>query len=118
MERRSSPEVSRSGENLSALTRSPISFCPTWAAFFRRVCVLLQGRSVSGLCLLPDGKLRRANRDGSGRVRLTDPPIYPKVPGWSPDGTQILFTDSLPNCSYQTYVVSSGGGSPQRISPG
>ena len=40
----------------------------------------------------PEGVLWRANRDGSNPVQLTDPPMYPLIPRWSPDGAQILFT--------------------------
>ena len=39
----------------------------------------------------PEGVLWRANRDGSNPVQLTDPPMNPIIPRWSPDGTQILF---------------------------
>ncbi len=28
----------------------------------------------------PEGILWRANRDGSGRVQMTDPPMYPSCP--------------------------------------
>jgi len=48
-------------------------------------------------------------------VQLTSPPFYPKLPRWSPDGTQILFTDNSPEAMY---VVSVQGGTPQRILPG
>jgi Tol biopolymer transport system component len=41
----------------------------------------------------PEGILWKANRDGSNPVQLTDPPWYPTMPRWSPDGTQILFAD-------------------------
>ena len=44
----------------------------------------------------PEGILWRANRDGSHPVQLTDAPLYPLNPRWSPDGSQILF------CSYDS----------------
>jgi DNA-binding winged helix-turn-helix (wHTH) protein/Tol biopolymer transport system component len=65
----------------------------------------------------PDGVLWKANRDGTGVVQLTEPPFYPKFPRWSPDGMQILFTDSGPNRQDALYVISAHGGSPKRILP-
>ena len=62
----------------------------------------------------PEGNLWRANRDGSNPVQLSEPPMYPMVPRWSPDGTSILFFAD----HSVGYVVSAEGGSPQRILPG
>ncbi len=64
----------------------------------------------------PEGILWRANRDGSQPVQLTDTPLYPLNPSWSPDGSQILF------CSYDSkglraYVISSQGGTPRPLLP-
>jgi Tol biopolymer transport system component/DNA-binding winged helix-turn-helix (wHTH) protein len=75
------------------------------------------GKSVAYVSF-PEGILWKANRDGSSPVQLTDPPLYPKNIRWSPDGTQIVFFDqpvreSIP----ESYVVSSGGGKPQRLLP-
>ena len=65
----------------------------------------------------PDGILWRANRDGSGLVQLTEPPFYPRNPRWSPDGTQIIFTDNTASGVDTAYVVSSQGGIPKRLLP-
>jgi Tol biopolymer transport system component/DNA-binding winged helix-turn-helix (wHTH) protein len=65
----------------------------------------------------PEGILWRANRDGSGLMQLTEPPFYPRNPRWSPDGTQILFTDDTQNGVDAIYVVSSQGGTPKRLLP-
>jgi serine/threonine protein kinase/Tol biopolymer transport system component len=65
----------------------------------------------------PEGILWRANRDGSGRVQLTDSSMYPLNPHWSPDGSQILFMDMDSHGAVKSYVVSSEGGGPQRIMP-
>jgi Tol biopolymer transport system component/DNA-binding winged helix-turn-helix (wHTH) protein len=64
----------------------------------------------------PEGILWRANRDGSHPVQLTDAPLYPLNPHWSPDGSQILF------CNYDSkglkaYVTSSQGGTPRSLLP-
>ena len=62
----------------------------------------------------PEGILWRANRDGSNPVQLSEPPMYPLIPRWSPDGTSILFFDRYS----KSYIVSAEGGSPQPILPG
>jgi Tol biopolymer transport system component/DNA-binding winged helix-turn-helix (wHTH) protein len=66
----------------------------------------------------PDGILCRVNRDGTGVLQLTKPPIYPKSLRWSPDDTQILFHDFSPEHQDAMYAVSSKGGTPHRLLPG
>jgi DNA-binding winged helix-turn-helix (wHTH) protein/Tol biopolymer transport system component len=66
----------------------------------------------------PDGILWKANRDGSNRTQLTDPPLYPVLPRWSPDGAQILFSAADAAGKVHSYIVSSTGGAPQPILPG
>ena len=65
----------------------------------------------------PDGILWRANRDGSGLLQLTKPPFYPRDVRWSPDGSQIVFTDNSQNGVDAIYVVPSQGGTPKRLIP-
>jgi Tol biopolymer transport system component len=66
----------------------------------------------------PEGILWRANRDGSNPTRLTDPPLYPTSPNWSPDGTQILFSSADAAGSPKGYLISSEGGIPRSLIPG
>ncbi len=65
----------------------------------------------------PEGVLWRANRDGSNPVQLTNPPMYPIAPHWSPDGAQILFTQNDSAGRSQSYIVSSQGGAPRLLVP-
>jgi Tol biopolymer transport system component/DNA-binding winged helix-turn-helix (wHTH) protein len=66
----------------------------------------------------PEGVLWRANRDGSNPVQLTDPPMHPVVPRWSPDGAQILFTQTGADGHFRSYIVpSQGGGTPRLLLP-
>ena len=64
----------------------------------------------------PEGILWKANRDGSHPVQLTDAPLYPLNPHWSPDGSQILFC-SEDSKGLKAYVISSQGGTPFTILP-
>jgi DNA-binding winged helix-turn-helix (wHTH) protein/Tol biopolymer transport system component len=64
----------------------------------------------------PEGVLWKANRDGTNPVQLTEPPINAMLPHWSPDGSQILFSDfSL--SKLDAFVIAARGGSPQRLLP-
>jgi DNA-binding winged helix-turn-helix (wHTH) protein/Tol biopolymer transport system component len=65
----------------------------------------------------PEGVMWRANLDGSNRIQLTNPPLYPKNPRWSPDGTQIAFMDETPERKDQIYLLSSQGGGARVLLP-
>lgn len=89
----------------------------------------LGGISAEGVTFSPDGKfvayitypegiLWKANRDGSNRTQLTDPPLFPVMPHWSPDGTQILFSAADAAGVAHAYILSPQGGAPQPILPG
>jgi eukaryotic-like serine/threonine-protein kinase len=66
----------------------------------------------------PDGSMWRADRDGSNRVELADPPLNPMLPSWSPDGKQIVFVGlTQKENEYQSYIVSSQGGAIRRLLP-
>ena len=76
------------------------------------------GKSVAYVSF-PDGILWRANGDGSSPIQLTNSTIYPRLPSWSPDGTQIVFVASPPHGgNTRAYVVSSQGGTPRLLLPG
>jgi DNA-binding winged helix-turn-helix (wHTH) protein/Tol biopolymer transport system component len=74
------------------------------------------GRSIAYVSF-PDGILWKANRDGSNPVQLSNPPMYAMNPRWSPDGSEILFDDVPAHDPNRIYLVSSQGGSPQRLLP-
>ena len=72
----------------------------------------------------PDGILWRAKADGTERIQLTNPPLYPVLCHWSPDGSQILFTAKL-DPTAQTdpspsalYVIPAQGGTPRLLVAG
>jgi Tol biopolymer transport system component len=77
----------------------------------------MDGKSVAYVSF-PDGILWRANGDGSSPMQVTNGTIYPRMPNWSPDGTQILFMATPPHgSSTRAYLVSSQGGIPRLPSP-
>jgi serine/threonine protein kinase/Tol biopolymer transport system component len=65
----------------------------------------------------PEGALWRSRVDGSERLRLSDPPIYPLNPRWSPDGKQITFWGYQAGKRDEIYMVSAGGGTPDPLVP-
>jgi Tol biopolymer transport system component/DNA-binding winged helix-turn-helix (wHTH) protein len=64
----------------------------------------------------PDQFLFRAYADGSNPVQLTDSRFAVLLPIWSPDGTQIVFTD-MRSDPWVIYVIPSSGGVPNRVIP-
>jgi serine/threonine protein kinase/Tol biopolymer transport system component len=67
----------------------------------------------------PDGALWRSKIDGSERLQLTYPPMYPVLPRWSPDGKTILFFEFAVNANKpaRIYLISPDGGSPRELLP-
>lgn len=72
------------------------------------------GKSVAYVSY-PEGILWKANRDGSNPVQLTKLPMLAFQPRWSPDGTQILFSDM--SSDSKIYVIPAQGGDPRRLLP-
>ncbi len=66
-----------------------------------------------------EGALWRSKVDGSERVQLTYPPMYPVLPRWSPDGSKIIFFEfaRAADKPARIYQVSRDGGSPRELLP-
>ena len=67
----------------------------------------------------PEGTLWRSRADGSQRLQLTYPPMYPLLPRWSPDGKTILFFEFTtgPDKPARMYEVSPDGGDLHQVLP-
>ena len=65
----------------------------------------------------PEGVLWRSRLDGTERVRLTDPPLYPLNPRWSPDGKQIAYWGRKVGEAIGMYIVSTDAGAPEQLLP-
>jgi eukaryotic-like serine/threonine-protein kinase len=66
----------------------------------------------------PDFTLWRSRVDGTERLQLTSPPLFPMQPRWSPDGTRIAFMGQRSGKPWTVYVVPADGGSPEQPMPG
>ncbi len=66
-----------------------------------------------------EGTLWRSKLDGSERMQLTYPPMYPVLPRWSPDGKKIIFFEFALSADKpaRLYEVSPDGGSPRPLLP-
>ena len=66
-----------------------------------------------------EGTLWRSRVDGSERMQLTYPPMYPVLPRWSPDGKKIIFFEFAVGADKpaRMYEVSPDGGSPRLLLP-
>jgi eukaryotic-like serine/threonine-protein kinase len=63
----------------------------------------------------PDGTLWRSRTDGSERLQLTFPPISAWLPHWSPDGTQIAYSNTQAGQPWKLFLISAQGGTPQEM---
>jgi serine/threonine protein kinase/Tol biopolymer transport system component len=66
----------------------------------------------------PELTLWRSKADGSSRTQLTYAPMQAHMPRWSPDGTQIAFTASLPGRPWKIFVIPAEGGTPHEVTEG
>lgn len=65
-----------------------------------------------------EGSLWRSKIDGTERLQLTYPPMYPVLPRWSPDRKKIIFFEFARSTSpARMYEVSADGGTPRELLP-
>jgi serine/threonine protein kinase/Tol biopolymer transport system component len=61
---------------------------------------------------IPGNSLWRCRVDGSERLQLTSPPSSAFLPHWSPDNSQIIYTDFHAGQAQKTFLISAQGGEP------
>ena len=66
---------------------------------------------------VPDQTLWRIRADGSERLQLTFPPVVAFLPHWSPDASQIVYTDVRAGANDNSYLISAQGGTPMPMNP-
>lgn len=66
----------------------------------------------------PERTLWRSRIDGTERQQLTDAPIAAFLPRWSPDGTQIVYSDLQSGQPWKIFLISAPGGTPQELLSG
>jgi len=124
----SSPLPSRDGKKLFVIGQTYRGELTRYDAKSRKFSAFLGGISAEYVAFSKDGQwvtyvsyregtLWRSKVDGSERLQLTYPPMYPVLPRWSPDGKNIIFFEFAlsPAKPARVYEVSAEGGSPQPL---
>jgi eukaryotic-like serine/threonine-protein kinase len=122
------PLPSKDGRQIFAIGTSPRGELVRYDARSGDFVPYLSGSSVEALSFSTDGKwvtytsfpegtLWRSKVDGTERRQLTFPPMQAFLPRWSPDRNKILFSAKRPDTVWNMYVISSDGGTPERILP-
>jgi len=126
----SSPLPSKDGKKLFMIGRTYRGELMRYDAQSRQFRPFLSGLSAEYVAFskdgrwiayvsYPDGALWRSRSDGSERLQLTYPPMYPVLPRWSADGKQILFFEFAQSVDKpaRIYEISADGGSPRLLLP-
>jgi Tol biopolymer transport system component len=126
----SSPLPSKDGKKLFMIGETYRGELTRYDAKSRQFMPFLGGLSAEFVAFSKDGQwvtyvayregtLWRSRVDGSERLQLTYPPMYPLLPRWSPDGKKIIFFEFSLGAGKpaRIYEVSPDGGAPRQILP-
>ena len=122
------PLPSRDGKRIYAVGEQPRGELMRYDPRLRQSVPYLAGISAEQLRFSRDGQwaayiaypentLWRSKVDGTERLQLTFPPMSSAMPRWSPDGKQIAFAGAEKGQPLGIYLVSAGGGTPQKVAP-
>jgi serine/threonine protein kinase/Tol biopolymer transport system component len=100
---------------LSRYERNLHQFLPFFSNFSAECTAFSPDGQWIAFVTYPEGVLWRSRVDGTERLRLTDPPVYPLNPRWSPDGKQIAFWGYQAGKRDEIYSVSAGGGGSEQL---
>jgi eukaryotic-like serine/threonine-protein kinase len=120
-----SPQPSRDGKRIFAIGIQPRAELVRYDAKSAQFVPHLSGISASYVSFsrdgqwvtyatYPEGELWRSRTDGSEKLQLT-PAIDASFPGFSSDGSQIVFTAGQYAGGRGIYVVAASGGQPQSL---
>ena len=120
------PLPSKDGRQIFAIATSPRGEVARYDARSGDFVPYLPGISAEALAFSPDGKwvtytsypegtLWRSKVDGTERLQLTFPPMQALEPRWSPNRKEIVFSAKLPDTVWSIYLISSEGGTPERL---
>jgi Tol biopolymer transport system component len=126
----SSPLPSKDGKKLFLIGQTYRGELTRYDSKSRQFAPFLDGLSAEYVAFSKDaqwvayvsyreGTLWRSKLDGSERLQLTFPPMYPLLPRWSPDGKNLIFFEFAQSVTKpaRIYEVSADGGSPQQLMP-
>jgi len=126
----SSPLPSKDGKKLFVVGQTYRGELMRYDAKSRQLSPFLGGISAEFVDFAKDGQwvayvsyregtLWRSKVDGSERMQLTYPPLYPVLPRWSPDGKKIIFFEFARSAEKpaRMYEISAEGGSPRELLP-
>jgi Tol biopolymer transport system component len=124
-----SPQPSLDGKTIFAVGSQLRSELVRYDAKSSQFVPYMGGMSVMGLSFSqdgqwvsyitwPEGELWRSRIDGSEKLQLSSLPLSVESATWSPDGSQLAFTGTLPGVREHVYVVSAAGASRPIDTPG
>lgn len=124
----SSPWPGKDGKRLFVVGRTQRGELSRYSGAAREFLPFLSGVSAQGVdfsrdgrsiafVTYPEGVLWCSRTDGSQRVRLSNPPLYPIMPRWSPDGRQVVFWGFTPGKPTRLYRVGAKGGDVAALLP-
>ena len=126
----SSPLPSKDGKKLFVVGQTYRGEMMRFDLKSKQFLLFLQGISAEYVAFSKDGQwvtyvsyregtLWRSKVDGSERLQLTYPPMYPVLPRWAPDRKKIIFFEFArgANKPARMYEISPDGGSPRQLLP-